>query len=265
MRVASIALGLVLLAGCSTEPPVQVAVSPSPTTSTATPDPAPTPTETATPSPTATVTATPVPSRPSARPTPAETAVPAVRRTCPGLSGLSGTQVLLVQGVGSAATIRACEKQGDVWVSVMGTMTGNVGRRGVAPPGEKREGDLRTPSGTFTLGRGFGQRANPGISFGWRVTDSKDVWVDDPESSLYNTWQRLPADGRWDSAEPLDVPSYAYAQVIDYNTARTPGRGSAIFLHVGSGRGTLGCVSMPVSSLLKVFRWERPGARIVIR
>jgi L,D-peptidoglycan transpeptidase YkuD (ErfK/YbiS/YcfS/YnhG family) len=170
-----------------------------------------------------------------------------------------------VRSLGSAATIRACEKRSGVWVSALGTMSGHVGRGGVAPAGAKREGDLRTPSGTYTLGRGFGQRGNPGVRFSWRVVDSKDVWVDDSRSSLYNTWQRLPANGRWSSAEPLDVPSYAYAQVIDYNTARTPGRGSAIFLHVDRGRGTLGCVSLPQSDLLRVLRWQQPGARIVIR
>lgn len=151
-----------------------------------------------------------------------------------------------------------------MWVSVFGTMAGHVGRGGVAPQGAKREGDLRTPSGTFTLGRGFGQRANPGVRFSWRVVDSRDVWVDDSQSSLYSTWQRLPANGRWTSAESLDVPSYAYAQVIDYNTARTPGRGSAIFRHVDRGRGTRGCVSLPQADLLRVLRWEKPGARIVI-
>lgn len=147
----------------------------------------------------------------------------------------------------------------------MGTMYGHVGRGGVAPPGAKREGDLRTPSGTYTLGRGFGQRANPGVSFRWTMVDSQDVWVDDPQSSLYNSWQRKPVNGRWASAEDLKVPSYVYAQVIDYNTARVPYRGSAIFLHVDRGSGTLGCVSLPTTSLLKVMRWERPGARIVIR
>ena len=194
----------------------------------------------------------------------------AVRRTaevvtCPGLSGVSGEQVLLVVGSGSSATVRACEKRGGEWVSVLGALRGHVGKRGVAPPGAKREGDLRTPSGTYTLGLGFGQTASPGVAFPWRTTDSQDVWVDDSDSSLYNTWQRKPANGRWDSAEDLDITPYRYAQVIDYNTARTPGRGSAIFLHVDRGSGTAGCVSLPTSSLLKVLRWERPGARIVIR
>ena len=66
--------------------------------------------------------------------------------------------------------------------------------------------------------------------------DAQDVWVDDSASSLYNTHQRTPANGRWASAEKLlNQPAYNYAQVIGYNEARTPGRGSAIFLHVDQG------------------------------
>ncbi|MGZ4729076.1 MAG: hypothetical protein ACXWB2_15255 [Acidimicrobiales bacterium] len=91
--------------------------------------------------------------------------------------------------------------------------------------------------------------------------DSNDVWVDDSASSLYNTHQRKPANGRWSSAENLlKTPAYTYAQVIGYNEARTPGRGSAIFFHVDTGGGTAGCVSLPVGALLAVMRWERAGA-----
>jgi L,D-peptidoglycan transpeptidase YkuD (ErfK/YbiS/YcfS/YnhG family) len=59
-------------------------------------------------------------------------------------------------------------------------------------------------------------------------------------------------------------PAYNYAQVIGYNESRVRGRGSAIFLHVDQARGTAGCVSLPTSSLLKVLRWEKPGAWIWI-
>jgi len=55
-----------------------------------------------------------------------------------------------------------------------------------------------------------------------------------------------------------DVPAYGYAAAIAYNTARTPGLGSAIFLHVSSGTATAGCVSLPRSELVKVLRWLRP-------
>jgi L,D-peptidoglycan transpeptidase YkuD (ErfK/YbiS/YcfS/YnhG family) len=187
--------------------------------------------------------------------------------TCPSVPAVgSATQVVLVTGSGSSARVRACQRKSGRWVSVLGTMYGHVGANGVAPAGAKREGDGRTPSGTFSLGRGFGVQGDPGVAFRWTRVDRRDVWVDDPGSSLYNTWQRTPADGRWDSAEPLYQPtSYAYAQVIEYNTARTPGRGSAIFLHVDHASGTTGCVSVPRSQLLELLRWELPGAVMVIR
>jgi L,D-peptidoglycan transpeptidase YkuD (ErfK/YbiS/YcfS/YnhG family) len=56
-----------------------------------------------------------------------------------------------------------------------------------------------------------------------------------------------------------NVPAYDYAAVIAYNTARVPGRGSAIFLHVGTGGPTAGCVSLPEAELIKVLRWLRPA------
>ena len=64
---------------------------------------------------------------------------------------------------------------------------------------------------------------------------------------------------------PMPTRAYNYAQVIGYNEGRTPGRGSAIFLHVDQGGGTAGCVSLPTQPLLAVLRWERAGAVIAIR
>jgi len=178
----------------------------------------------------------------------------------------AATQVVLVVASGSLATVRACRRQGGRWLSVLGTMHGHVGRNGVASAGAKREGDGRTPSGVYSLGRGFGVRSGPGVVFGWRRVGPNDVWVDDPSSALYNTWQQEPANGRWRSAEPLDVPGpYDYVQVIDYNTSRVPGAGSAIFLHVDHQSATTGCVSVPRAQLLALFRWERPGSVMVIR
>ncbi len=47
--------------------------------------------------------------------------------------------------------------------------------------------------------------------------------------------------------------------MIAYNTARTPGLGSAIFLHVNIGSATAGCVSLPLGQLLDVLRWLDPA------
>jgi L,D-peptidoglycan transpeptidase YkuD (ErfK/YbiS/YcfS/YnhG family) len=180
-------------------------------------------------------------------------------------SGTTAPQVVLVDSAGAGATVRACRRSGSGYVQELGPWAGHVGRNGVTA--SKREGDLSTPAGVFPLRGGFGALADPGLRVGaWLRVDARDVWVDDPGSALYNTHQRTPANGRWASAEPLlNRPAYDYAQVIGWNEARTPGRGSAIFLHVDQGRGTAGCVALPTAALLAVLRWERPGAVIAIR
>jgi L,D-peptidoglycan transpeptidase YkuD (ErfK/YbiS/YcfS/YnhG family) len=49
--------------------------------------------------------------------------------------------------------------------------------------------------------------------------------------------------------------------VIAFNTSPVvPGRGSGIFLHVSTGRPTLGCVSLPLSQLVATLHWLRPSA-----
>jgi L,D-peptidoglycan transpeptidase YkuD (ErfK/YbiS/YcfS/YnhG family) len=269
---------LVALAGCGaggsaapaatgSAPGVEaVLLSPVATTPPATTPPATTPpaaTPPALPSAPATVPAAPTAAPPRVVPTTrAPTSAPAGPAACAVPAGVTATQVLLVDGHGASATIRGCVRSGTRWVTELGPFAGHVGRSGVTT--RKREGDGGTPAGIFPLRGGFGTAADPGLALGWSVVDGADVWVDDPASSLYNSRQRDPAVGRWSSAEHLAIPQYRYAQVIGYNEARTPGLGSAIFLHVDSGAGTAGCVALPTAALLAVLRWERPGAVITI-
>ena len=263
---AGAAAALVVLTGCGGGgPSASPTAAPSSAASTTTP---PTTTSTTTAMPT-TTTRPPAPkptrSTPTKRPMPTATpsrrasATTSSRPRCSVPSGVTATQVVLVKGSGSSATVRACRRVSGTYRLELGPYYGHVGLNGVT--WAKREGDLRTPAGTFPLRGGFGVYGNPGLAQGWFRVDANDVWVDDPASSLYNTHQRKPANGRWSSAEPLlQVPAYDYAQVVGYNESRTPGRGSAIFFHVDKGRGTAGCISLPTASLLAVFRWERPGA-----
>ncbi len=176
-------------------------------------------------------------------------------------------QVVVVDSSGTRASVEACSRtSGGDYERDLGPFSGYVGRSGVSSASSKREGDGATPAGVYPLRGGFGINSDPGLAQGWDRVDSSDVWVDDPDSSLYNTQQRLPADGRWSSAEPLaNAPAYNYAQVIGYNEAATPGRGSAIFLHVSTGGPTAGCVSVATSALLDLMRWQESGAVIVIR
>jgi L,D-peptidoglycan transpeptidase YkuD (ErfK/YbiS/YcfS/YnhG family) len=168
----------------------------------------------------------------------------------------------------SSATLQAFERSGSTWRRVFGPWSAHIGRHGFAPAGEKREGDLRTPSGSYGFSYMFGVQPDPGVRYQWKpVRGSYDVWDDDPSSARYNLWTDTRADSAGRDPESMrQVPAYDYGAVIAYNTARSPGLGSAIFFHVSTGGGTAGCVSLPTGELIDVLRWMDPakGARIIM-
>jgi L,D-peptidoglycan transpeptidase YkuD (ErfK/YbiS/YcfS/YnhG family) len=157
------------------------------------------------------------------------------------------------------AVLNAYRRTGHGWQRVFGPWTARLGRNGFAPPGGKREGDGHTPSGSFSIPFFFGAGPNPGFRFAYRQIRSYDFWDDDPASARYNEW----VDSRHASAgrdpEPMDVSAYDDGMVIGYNTARIPGLGSAIFLHLNIGIATAGCVTLPPGELLPLLRWLDPA------
>jgi L,D-peptidoglycan transpeptidase YkuD (ErfK/YbiS/YcfS/YnhG family) len=180
------------------------------------------------------------------------------------LSGIgSASQVITVAASGygtSYATLTAYERSPSGWTQVFGPWTANVGRNGVAPSGEKREGDGRTPSGTFGFDFMFGVNPSPGVKFPFRaITGTNIVWDDDPSSANYNRWIDTNTESAGVSPEPMYVSAYGSGAVIAYNTARTPGLGSAIFLHLSSGGSTAGCVALPSNELIPLLRWLDPS------
>ena len=193
----------------------------------------------------------------------AAAAAPAASRSAPATAFVVRQRITVTApAYGSTyATLRVYRLSAGKWVKVYGPWTARVGYNGVARPGQKREGDGTTPSGTFGFGFFFGVQPNPSphFAFSFRRADRYDFWDDDPESPRYNEW----VVGRQNAGaypEPMyNVPAYDYAAVIAYNTARIPGRGSAIFLHAGTGGPTAGCVSLPETELLKVLHWLRPA------
>ena len=183
----------------------------------------------------------------------------------------SAGQVLIVTTPrygATTATLTAYQREGSGWRQAFGPWTAHVGTRGVAPPGEKREGDGRTPSGVYGFDFFFGVAADPGVRFPYRrVTSRSIVWDDDPVSPRYNTWVDLDVQEAGKEPEPMYVsPAYDHGAVITYNPTRTPGLGSAIFLHVSTGGPTAGCVSLPAGQLVDVLRWLAPAEnpRIII-
>jgi L,D-peptidoglycan transpeptidase YkuD (ErfK/YbiS/YcfS/YnhG family) len=198
-------------------------------------------------------------------PTAANAAPPATLRRVP--AGHDQAITVTVPSLrATTATYEVWQRTSGGWTRTMGPWSAHVGYNGVAAAGAKREGDGRTPSGVYSFAFAFGVRANPGTQLPWRaVTDRYLVWDDDPASHRYNLWTDTRYANAGRSPEPLRVtPAYDAAAVIAYNTARKPGLGSAIFMHVSTGRSTAGCVSIPAASLTKVLRWLKPAAHPVI-
>lgn len=261
---------LAALAACGGSAHHRAAPAPTPTTTTMSPTPTPTKVA-AKPRAKPTRQSTPRAVTTAAAPTPTRTSAPPDLLVY-HLNGVgSATQVISVtnDGYGSSyATLRAFQKTSNGWHQVFGPWAARIGYNGFAPPGQKREGDGRTPSGSYGFQYMFGVQPNPGVHYSYRaVTGSYDVWDDDSSSPRYNEWvdTRYADAGR--NPEPMDqVPAYNYGAVIAYNTSRTPGAGSAIFLHVSHNSATAGCVSIPQSELLDVLRWLEPsaGPRIIM-
>jgi L,D-peptidoglycan transpeptidase YkuD (ErfK/YbiS/YcfS/YnhG family) len=221
--------------------------------------------------------ASPAPAAPAAARAATSLATPPAEGTtvAPSVAGgagaadpLAGRQLVTVTAASydaTYATFTAYRRSAGRWRRVFGPWTARIGRNGFAPPGRKREGDGRTPSGTFGFGFFFGVLPDPGVRFRYRQSRPYDFWDDDPASPRYNEWvDQRRADPGLDP-EPMDVSGYDYGAVIAYNTARTPGLGSGIFLHVNIGIATAGCVTLPMDELLRVLRWLDPARSPRIR
>ncbi|MFB9974403.1 SH3 domain-containing protein [Allobacillus sp. SKP2-8] len=174
-------------------------------------------------------------------------------------------QLILVTSNGystNRATIETFERGGDGnWKSLM-KVNGYIGKNGFA--GNKKEGDGKTPTGKYSLGTAFGQKGNPGTKLPYKAITSDDVWVDDPESPLYNTWQSKSAtQDQWTSAENMNHRLYTNGFVINYNTNQVPYEGSAIFFHVGNSY-TLGCIATSESHVVSMMQWIDPAKNPII-
>lgn len=175
-------------------------------------------------------------------------------------------QVILVTTEGyntHKAKIETFEKIQGKWKKIL-TVSGAIGKDGFAK--SKKEGDMKSPRGKYTLGTAFGRFPNPNTKMNYRNITDKDVWVDDSKSPYYNTWQQKPANGRWTSAEDMDIAPYDYGFVINYNTKeRVPYKGSGIFFHVvGESGYTAGCTATSKENVLKILKWLDPKKQPVI-
>lgn len=195
--------------------------------------------------------------------TAAETAAPAPLAAAAGLGPRRAatvpaetSQVVVVRGAGrtsALATVDLYQRSGGGWVRAAG-WAGHNGVRGWTD--DHREGDLRTPTGTYSLTDAGGSRPDPGTALPYHRSTSFVPRGD----SVFG-----------DSLEG----SFDYVVAIDYNrrrdrspldTTRPQGwdDGGGIWLHVDHGGPTHGCVSLPEDGMRQLLTALRPQAHPLV-
>ncbi|SEL98904.1 L,D-transpeptidase family protein [Streptacidiphilus jiangxiensis] len=188
-------------------------------------------------------------------------------------------QVITVQAHGSYAVVTAWQLNPVGWQRVFSTTAARIGAHGLANGATRRQGTYTTPTGTYTITRGFGNGPAPrGTRMPYHRVTSADWWVEDPQSPYYNTLRAvrpgtnpgfpLTEAGDRGSEHLANYPiPYHNALVIDFNMhPAVPGRGAGIFLHDlnASAGPTAGCVAVPASVLTHILQWINPAAHPVI-
>lgn len=149
------------------------------------------------------------------------------------------------------------------------TMRCAIGKRGALPAEQKREGDGATPIGGWKLRRLY-YRADrlppPETTLESQVLRPQDGWCDAPADKNYNCFVQHPYSA---SAERLWREDNVYDLIVPlgYNDDPvTPGKGSAIFLHVARPdyAATEGCVALARQDMLFLLRTIKPETIMVI-
>ena len=179
----------------------------------------------------------------------------------------------------SKAEIRRIERDGKGWHLVGIKSLAVLGKNGIATGNgiyagpefmvekPKSEGDGRSPTGIFEVGKVFGIAKAKDFQglMPYETISASLEGVDDPESSYYNRIvdrSALSEPSNWKSHEAILRKDRLYQWLLEirHNPENIPGHGSLIFLHVWRrpSAGTAGCVAMEESKLLNLLRWLDP-------
>ena len=142
-----------------------------------------------------------------------------------------------------------------------------IGKNGITK--NKKEGDLKTPSGYFKLKKIFYRRDRIKFfkSYIKKCCIKKNIgWCDDPSSQYYNKEIKLPFKG---STEKLWRKDNIYDLIIVINYNFNPiikNRGSAIFLHICKKNyaPTKGCVAINKKDMMNLLVNIKSNTKFII-
>ena len=166
------------------------------------------------------------------------------------------TQVVVVRGdARSSATagVELYQRSAAGWVR-SAAWRGHVGAKGWTS--EHREGDLRTPMGTYSLSDAGGRAADPGTALPYHRSDS---FVPTGDSVFGDSLE-----GSFDYVVAIDYNRRAGRSPLDPARPLGQARGGGIWLHVDHGGPTHGCVSVPEAGMTELLRSLGPTRHPVV-
>ncbi len=169
----------------------------------------------------------------------------------------SASQVILVRSLaGIKARVTACQRHNSSWSPAFkSSFLAVVGGAGVAPLGEKVEGDKKTPAGLYPLGEAFGTQPLA-LKMDYKYITSHDKFIDDVTHKQYNMWVHGETDAK--SYESMLIKPYKMGLIVNYNmNFIIPDLGSAIFMHLwqSENKPTAGCIATDESHLSALLQW----------
>jgi L,D-peptidoglycan transpeptidase YkuD (ErfK/YbiS/YcfS/YnhG family) len=173
-------------------------------------------------------------------------------------------QLLVVynyQSESFTAFLVALEKKEAGWIVKNEAVEVGIGKNGFALPLQKVEGDGKSPTGIFRLGKLFTYEKELNTLLENQQTSAADKWIDDPNSEDYNTYVRGATNAKSYENLFLKNDAYKYCMVIEYNmNPIIKGKGSAIFFHLGVKKpySTAGCVAIEEENMKLLVNWLDP-------
>lgn len=137
-----------------------------------------------------------------------------------------------------------------------------IGRKGFIEGDRGKEGDEKTPLGSYRLRWGFYRADKLGTPplyrkrpLTWRKIELDDGWCDEADDEAYNRFIKRPYAA---SHEPLWREDGAYDIVLILSHNDSPpikGAGSAVFIHVAQpdDRQTLGCIAFAPEDMVRLL------------
>jgi len=142
----------------------------------------------------------------------------------------------------------------------------SLGKNGISS--KKKEGDLKTPKGTYSIGPLFYRKdklKNIKTKLKKIIIKKNMFWCDDIKSKYYNKLVRSNKIGRCEKMLRSDN-KYNLLIIINYNTQNTiKNKGSAIFIHLTENyKKTKGCIALKEKDMLILLKIINKKTKIKI-